>query len=161
MLRAYRRPFRLHGSCFSLCEPGSLLFSWCCGLCFHGVLHPSGSYSPSSPSFSRFPKLCQMSDCRSLYLLPSIVGRNLSDSSLVFLCFPLPERFHIAQAELSTTPCSRFVSHDDFEPLIPVSLPPKCYDYRCARPTLRLSSCFSRDDCSLIYMLNRCPVLPW
>ena len=38
------------------------------------VLDPSGSYNPSSPSFSGFPKLLLMLGCGSLHLFPSIAG---------------------------------------------------------------------------------------
>ena len=37
-----------------------------------GVLNPSGSYNPSSPSFSEFSKLGLMFGCGSLHLFPSV-----------------------------------------------------------------------------------------
>lgn len=45
---------------------------------FPGVLNPSVSYNPSH-LFQGVPQLCLMFSCGSLHLLPSAVGRNLSD----------------------------------------------------------------------------------
>jgi hypothetical protein len=64
-------PCRLHGCCFSLCEPLWTLLSWFCGLCSSNVLYPSGC---NSPSFLFLPELWLWVSASA----PSVAGWSLS-----------------------------------------------------------------------------------
>jgi hypothetical protein len=67
-------PCRLCDCPLSLCEPLWALLSWFCRSSSCGVLEPSGSYSPSVPSFTEFPRV------------PPNVWLWISASALISFC---------------------------------------------------------------------------
>ena len=58
------------------------------------VLVPSGSYNPSSPSSTRFPKLYLISGYGSQDLLPSVAWGSLSDDNYVMLLSTSIAEYH-------------------------------------------------------------------